>query len=301
MNIPLSDAKQKIAEFSPQFELQSLKLLGSGTDSTAYLANDQWIFRFPKSNAAQKTLKKEIVLLPQLRNHLPIAIPDFKYIAKDTDKLLYVCYQMLPGVPLEKNIFDTMPIQKQEQALKDLTRFLQILHKFPIQTASECRVQKELYKGAYHSEQKLLLREIQHLLSKEEISKIENIFSSYEKDEKNISNPLSILHADLKPDHILYDPETGHITGIIDWGDVCIGDPDFDFTCLSLFYDQDFVVRLLKYFPTENREHILTKIQFFITIRWLQDLADFVKSKDEQFIAFCLTELRKHLQYVAQQ
>ena len=34
-----------------------------------------------------------------------------------------------------------------------------------------------------------------------------------------------LLHCDLAPGHVLYDPSTGALTGIIDFGDVAIGEP----------------------------------------------------------------------------
>lgn len=41
-----------------------------------------------------------------------------------------------------------------------------------------------------------------------------------------------LLHADLSPDHILVDPSTGALTGVIDWGDMATGDPALDFAGL---------------------------------------------------------------------
>ena len=59
------EAKEKIAELS-NFEVHDISLLGSGTDSTAFLVNDEWVFRFPLVNQAKKTVQKETALLPQL-------------------------------------------------------------------------------------------------------------------------------------------------------------------------------------------------------------------------------------------
>jgi aminoglycoside 2''-phosphotransferase len=292
----LSDAKQKIAQFSPQFSLKSLRLLGNGTDNSAYLANEEWIFRFPHELTTQNSLATETALLPQLCDSLPLKIPRFKYVAKAKDSLIYVGYPMLKGVALEKNTFGAMQINKQEQTLKDLASFMQNLHCFSVKLAKECGVREELYQGAYHQEQQQLCEQFQHLLSPEEIAKIKASFAAYENEGDNISYLPALLHADLKPEHILYDPENGHITGIIDWGDVCIGDPDYDFTCLYLYYDHNFVTRLLKYFPEKNHTQVLVKIQFFIMIRWLQDTALFYKRGDEKFVAYCLTNLRKHMQ-----
>lgn len=209
--------------------------------------------------------------------------------------MVYVGYQMLPGIPLDKSTFNAMDTHKQEQALEGLASFMQRLHDFSIEIVRDCGVKEELYKGAYHPAQKQLIQQVDHLLAKEETEKIEAVFDAYERDDPNFSNPPALLHADLKPEHILHDPENGHITGVIDWGDVCIGDPDFDFTCPYLFYDRNFVIRLLHYFPVESRKRILEKTQFFITIRWLQDLALFYRSGDEKFVKVCLEKLKCHL------
>ena len=39
-------------------------------------------------------------------------------------------------------------------------------------------------------------------------------------------------HRDLGPDHILWDPVTSRPTGVLDWEDLCLGDPAFDLTGL---------------------------------------------------------------------
>jgi aminoglycoside 2''-phosphotransferase len=35
----------------------------------------------------------------------------------------------------------------------------------------------------------------------------------------------ALLHGDLSPDHILDDATADRLTGIIDFGDACLGDP----------------------------------------------------------------------------
>ncbi|HEX9915916.1 MAG TPA: phosphotransferase, partial [Candidatus Bathyarchaeia archaeon] len=41
-------------------------------------------------------------------------------------------------------------------------------------------------------------------------------------------------------DHILHDPATGDLTGVIDWGDSCAGDPAYDITGLLADYGLAF-------------------------------------------------------------
>jgi aminoglycoside phosphotransferase (APT) family kinase protein len=44
----------------------------------------------------------------------------------------------------------------------------------------------------------------------------------------------SILHGDLALSHLLVDPRTGQVTGIIDWADAIIGDPLYDVATFSM-------------------------------------------------------------------
>ncbi len=48
--------------------------------------------------------------------------------------------------------------------------------------------------------------------------------------------------ADLWPEHVLFSRTTGRLAGIIDFGDVCIGDPDYDLAFLARRLGQDFMI-----------------------------------------------------------
>src|SRR5512145_904359 len=52
----------------------------------------------------------------------------------------------------------------------------------------------------------------------------------------------SLLHCDIGPGHVLYDPQTKNLTGVIDFGDIVIGDPARDF----IYIYEDFGPLFLK-------------------------------------------------------
>lgn len=47
-------------------------------------------------------------------------------------------------------------------------------------------------------------------------------------------SPLVLIHGDIAPRNLLADPETGRLTGIVDWGDAALADPAMDFAKLPL-------------------------------------------------------------------
>jgi aminoglycoside phosphotransferase (APT) family kinase protein len=53
--------------------------------------------------------------------------------------------------------------------------------------------------------------------------------------ERGGKGPTRFLHNDLHGGNIMYDPATGHLTAILDWGDVCYDDPATEFNTLPVW------------------------------------------------------------------
>jgi len=63
-------------------------------------------------------------------------------------------------------------------------------------------------------------------------------------------------------EHILFDSDSGRITGVIDWEDACFVDPAFDLTGL-LDYGHAFVRRLLEGHRDHERVSVLAAARFY--------------------------------------
>ena len=59
---------------------------------------------------------------------------------------------------------------------------------------------------------------------------IERTFEAYLQDDANFAFRPALVHNDIDERNVLADPATGELTGVIDFGDVVIGDPAIDFT-----------------------------------------------------------------------
>ena len=57
--------------------------------------------------------------------------------------------------------------------------------------------------------------------------------------------PPCMIHGDLAPYHVLHDPETGELTGILDFGVAGLGDPAVDLACLLTVWGESESARLL--------------------------------------------------------
>jgi len=70
-----------------------------------------------------------------------------------------------------------------------------------------------------------------------------------------------LVHGDLSAEHILFDPDTQRITGVIDFTDAIITTPLLDFVYLYRAYGRDFFERLLHQYGTGNEEAVLSGVE----------------------------------------
>ncbi|HEX2911845.1 MAG TPA: phosphotransferase [Chloroflexia bacterium] len=223
-----------IQEKFPALAITSLAYLSEGWDSVACLVNEEMVFRFPKRKVVESVLKVEIALLPELAPTLPLPVPHFDFVSKARGKnfpYAFVGYPILPGEPL-----DEWPEENWWQP--QLGPFLSALHAFPVSRARQLGVKEQvLYplenKGqgwkAYLADFYALCRErINPLLSQEQQTGLQNYFVSYLNQPAFFEFEPKLIHADLGPEHVLADFKRLRLTGIIDFGDVSLGDPAFD-------------------------------------------------------------------------
>jgi len=270
--------------------------LGRGAASVAYLVDGEWVFRFPAVANAQATLRRELALLPALQGVLPLAIPAVEHVGRCDEQLIFAAYRMVPGAPLTAAGFNALPARAQDAALADLAGFLNALHAFPVHTARRAGVAEQQLSGAYHPAQRDLPGRVRDLMPAADIARLDDIFARYEQDHRPERASLALLHSDLKPEHVLYDTVTHRVTGVLDWGDVALGDPDFDLAVIAIFFGDEFLARLLDHLPTRDRDTVFAKARFFTTVRWLQDVLYDVELDGPRAAEASIAGLHDHLE-----
>jgi aminoglycoside phosphotransferase (APT) family kinase protein len=58
----------------------------------------------------------------------------------------------------------------------------------------------------------------------------------------------TFVHSDLAAEHILLDPATHQVTGIIDWSEISVGDPAIDFAGMFHWGGLDFLNAVLSHY-----------------------------------------------------
>lgn len=112
------------------------------------------------------------------------------------------------------------------------------------------------------------------LLSPQDGAALTHLIERFLADERNFAYTPCLLYADFAPEHILYDVDSREVAGIIDWGDLAIGDPDFDLLYLRQDYGEAFVRRLLTHYPHPDPTRLLAKLRVFDACDYVDTIVD---------------------------
>jgi len=114
------------------FDTRKIDFLGEGFDSWVYTVNDEYVFRFPKHYESAQKLDIEISLLPQLQQHINLAIPNFKYVGKQRrNGFPFVGYRKIVGNVLERDYLYGLDKGLRDRLIADVAVFIEQLHSFP--------------------------------------------------------------------------------------------------------------------------------------------------------------------------
>jgi aminoglycoside phosphotransferase (APT) family kinase protein len=252
------------------------------------------VARFPLVPAAQRTLATELALLPELARRLPVAVPRPQHVGERDGRLVFTAYRAVEGEPLDDAALAALSPPARARALDELAAVLAALHRFPLERARAAGVSLELYHGAYHAAQAGLVRDLSPRLEPHELDAIERQRRAFAHAQTGSAAPV-LLHADIKPAHLLHGPSSGALTGLLDWGDVSLGHGDFDLAIIGAFCGPQTLQGLLERLDGADAERASASIPFLLTVRWLQDaLYSAAAGRDP-----CLGRLHEHLEQPA--
>lgn len=208
---------------------------GVGWDNTSYLVNDELVFRFPRREIAVGLLEQEIRILPELAPHLPLPVPVPTHVGEPTERFPwpFAGYRLIRGRTADTARLDT---PARERAAGPLGAFLAALHG---QSAVGLREH-----GVVHDEldrldlRKRIPRVEERLGEAVEAGLLDDlepwraILDEAPRDW--IPGRATLVHGDLYARHVLVD-DGGAPCGVIDWGDLHLGDPATDLSLAAGF------------------------------------------------------------------
>ena len=124
----LADAIEAIA---PELRLpRPVELLGTGVRSTVMRDSSGQVYRVGRTPSVVNGYLHEVNLLPLIRNHLPVAIPEPRLLVRPSEQFPggVMTYRGLPGHPIST---DDANGENWRQLASELGGFLTALHQIP--------------------------------------------------------------------------------------------------------------------------------------------------------------------------
>jgi aminoglycoside phosphotransferase (APT) family kinase protein len=187
----------------------SLVAIDDGFDFKVVVVDDTWVVRVPRREGVLAALATEIALLPTLAEALPVEVPEFEHASHEPP---FVVYRLIRGNPLV------------DEDAEGVRAFLESLHSLDVSTLPIQPVDwVESYRAQCIAFEELVLPLLDEALRREACALFEEV------DSLTGFEP-ALVHADLGPEHMLVRDD--RLAGVIDWGDVRIGDPALDYAWL---------------------------------------------------------------------
>ena len=242
--------------------------LGRGGDHVAYLVDDRLVVRFrlgndPADAAASVTREARVLALAAELSPLPVPRVDFVEPGAGC-----LAYELLPGVPL----LDVAEVVRAERAAvaERLGRFLRALHAVPrervasLVEADEPPMADWLAEAAEHYAKARAAIPARHRRAVE---------AFLEGAPPGAAGELVFSHNDLGIEHVLVDPRSLEVTGVIDWSDAALVDPARDFgLVLRDLGPAALDVALAAYRPGDEAR-LRERASFYARAALLEDLA----------------------------
>ncbi len=217
-----------IAEQFPELYPKKIRLLGMGWDNTAFLIDEDYVFRFPRRQVAVPLIHHEWNILPKIEEHLPLPIPVPKWIGEAARGFPwpFIGYRHLPGITACQA---DLSEEERMKIAEPLARFLAALHAIPVALAKSCKLPEDVHckldRSIILPKIKANLEELVLLgLLKNTKPYLEIVEAATDL---QMPKPNALVHGDFYSRHVLVDADH-RISGVIDWGDVMISDPSVD-------------------------------------------------------------------------
>ncbi|MFS0597726.1 phosphotransferase [Peribacillus frigoritolerans] len=275
----------------PEIELEEIKQFGEGFDNTVIQINGQFVFRFPRRPIAVTLIQVENQLLPSIAGTFPLAIPEPIFFGKPSTLYPYpfTGYKMVKGhLPVEGTK------AKKVESAKRFARFLKVLHSFPVEKAKRLGVQPDgMMRLDIPYRKKSLMENVSNLIKLgyfEQAHAVKDFVETLGEGELDVQHPISLVHGDIHIRNVLLDDE-GVLAGVIDWGDVHIGNPAIDFSFLYSYFPKEVRSAFFEIYGEIEKE--TESLARFRAIYMLVTLLVYgIDRHDEELIAITSTGLK---------
>ena len=261
--LPLDESivRELLAEQFPDLAVAAARYLHAGWDSTAWLINGQWVFRFPKREERREWVDSELGVLDLLgRRDLSVSVPVPEYVGQASRRFpcRFMGYRLIAGTTGDR--LSPNQVDQKESAAR-LGELLTVVHSIDPCTA-DARIQTYDFPLDGVLAETIAMRETVLLRLPIELQTVCRPYL-----DGTCAVPMQaaalrcLVHGDLVDEHVVLD-DCGRVSGVIDWGDAGLSDPGHDFGGLWAWLGAEFVRDVLSHYGHPWNEAFVEQIAF---------------------------------------
>jgi aminoglycoside phosphotransferase (APT) family kinase protein len=246
----------------PELAAASLRPLAEGWDRSVWLVDEQWVFGFPRRAVAAPGITREVAFLPRLAPALSLPVPSPRFVGEPTADFPWPFFGSahIPGRELAQASLDDAG---RHRLAKQLAGFLRELHSPRLAAAVRAELlpldlnrRADMRDRVAKARAQLADCARLGLWSAPKgivaiLSRAERLPAAHAAD--------TVLHGDLHVRHVLVDDDGA--SGVIDWIDLCRGEPAVDLSLLwSAFEPDERTVFLGAYGPVTEEQLLRARV-----------------------------------------
>lgn len=252
-----------LAEQFPDLDASSARLLGEGWDNSVWAVEEYLAFRFPRRAVAVPLVERELAVLPRLAPLLSVPIPVPAFVGEPSGEFPWPFFgaQLLAGGEPAGSVLTEA---NRVELGAELGRFLKVLHAPATRQAvdPDGALPVDPNRREDMSLRVERTREQVGALAAAGVwqapAGVERLLATAEQ----LRPPAAarvLAHGDLHVRHVLV--EDGSLSGVIDWGDVCVADPSIDLSLVwSLLSPAGRERFLVEYGPVDEETRLRARV-----------------------------------------
>lgn len=285
----IDTAARRIRQDFTGLTIARIVLLGEGLGNVAFEVNDTYVFRFPKPDVNVLDLQRELLILPVVRTHSTLPVPQPHFVPLDRS---YVGYRKLPGRTL-MNAAEEVPPSACAAVGSQLGAFLSGIHGIPVAEFDSSAVKHE----SLSLEDCLASARDDYAQARTGIPtqyapRVERFLDASPPSDAWDGDAV-FSHNDLGSEHILV--QNGVVSGIIDWGDTAVTDPAYDFGLLYRDLGPTVLEASLERYArvhSAEKDQIRRRAHFFGRWRVLENIAYGLTPQNAAYLDAAMRSLR---------
>jgi aminoglycoside 2''-phosphotransferase len=248
--LTLETARALVGARFPQVDAASLVQIGSGWEFDVFRTADGWAFRFPRraqwANLFDQEARVHRLVAPWLTEH--VALPTLELVGEPGPEFPYrfAAHRFIEGVPA-----DSVDPALLTALAHDIGAFLGAIHAIPEQAARAAGIVE--HDASNTAANPWVRRCTESLASRRGSDPLIDRAADWLAEAipliRRFTGPLRFIHHDLAPGHLVVDPRTGRLKGVLDWTSSILGDGARDFVFLVAWQGWPFVEQVLSSYP----------------------------------------------------